>query len=328
MPTNEDQFLPLTPQAPEDRELSLVQAHLLGHDPNGSRIEAALRRSIDMLLDGPRTGRYRWEQLLKTEKTHCGTVVEINLQREFKFANGQHLDYSIVGYDVDCKYSQDFGQWMIPPEAIDKLLLVVWASDKKSLWSAGVVRARKGWLNIGNNRDRKITLKAIHRDKIQWLFKDAQLTENALLHIPEDDVAAIFAKHSGQKRVNELLTRATGIRLSRNVIWTVATATDKPKDDPTRRIRDGKEGARGQLRPKGIVILGDYQSHREVARTLHLPVPRDGEYVSARLTRRRPRHEDAPFVVLEDSEWVVAGPADPVEVAPLVPEIKKRGQRV
>ncbi|QXJ22493.1 restriction endonuclease [Actinomadura graeca] len=323
MPTSEDQPPLFGSSGSHDRELELVRAHLLALDPDGSRFAAAIRRSLDMLLDGPHTGRYDWDQLYKTEKTHCGTVVEINLQREFKFDGGQTLDYSIVGYDVDCKYSQTFGGWQIPPEAVGKLLLVVWANDRKGLWSAGLIRARKEWLNTGNNRDRKITLKAVHRNNVRWLFKDAPLAENALLRLPERDLDAIFAKRSGQQRVNELLSRATGIRLTRIAIWTVATANDKPKDDPTRRIRGGRQGARGQLRPKGVVIFGDYESHREAARALGLPVPGDGEYVSIRLARRRLRHGDAPHITLDGEDWVVAGPEDPVEAAPALPEIKK-----
>ncbi len=38
-----------------------------------------------------------WDQLFKTEKTHCGTLVEINLHREFKFQDGTKLDYQIAG---------------------------------------------------------------------------------------------------------------------------------------------------------------------------------------------------------------------------------------
>ena len=75
-----------------------------------------------MLLDGQHTGRYRWDQLYKTEKTHFGTLVEINLQRAFGFADGQSMDFAIRGIDVDCKYSQSRGDWMIPPEAMGQLI--------------------------------------------------------------------------------------------------------------------------------------------------------------------------------------------------------------
>ncbi len=48
-----------------------------------------------MLLDGQHTGRYRWDQLHKTEKTHFGTLVEINLQRAFGFDDGMTMDFAI-----------------------------------------------------------------------------------------------------------------------------------------------------------------------------------------------------------------------------------------
>ena len=94
-----------------------------------------------MLLDGQHTGRYRWDQLYKTEKTHFGTLVEINLQREFGFADGRAMDFAIRGIDVDCKYSQDLADWMIPPEAVGHVILGLWASDDQGRWSLGLVRA-------------------------------------------------------------------------------------------------------------------------------------------------------------------------------------------
>lgn len=121
------------------------------------RAAEAIRRTYDMLLDGANTGRYRWEQLHKTEKTHFGTLVEINLQREFKFDDGENLDYSINGIDIDCKYSHSEA-WMIPPEAQNRLCFVVSANDQESRWSIGIVRAREEYLNLGRNRDAKATL--------------------------------------------------------------------------------------------------------------------------------------------------------------------------
>ena len=89
-----------------DQELAAVAAELGALDRDGTQMAAAIRGALDMLLDGQHTGRYRWEQLHKTEKTHAGTLVEINLQREFGFRDGDRLDYRICGSDVDCKFSQ------------------------------------------------------------------------------------------------------------------------------------------------------------------------------------------------------------------------------
>ena len=109
----------------QDSELVKVWDYIRALDPGGHRFASVLRDTIDQLLNGEATGRYSWDSLFKTEKTHAGTLVEINLQREFKFddgsdvANGQHpMDYRILNIDVDCKFSQDFGGWMILSSAV------------------------------------------------------------------------------------------------------------------------------------------------------------------------------------------------------------------
>lgn len=71
--------------------MGLVADELMSRDPDGARISKVLRRTYDMVLDGQHTGRYRWDQLYKTEKTHFGTLVEINLQHEFGFYGGMCL---------------------------------------------------------------------------------------------------------------------------------------------------------------------------------------------------------------------------------------------
>src|SRR6266436_3958637 len=147
--------MPGNDRAFADDELRAVAGELRQLDPQGLRTGQVLRDTLDQLYDGQRTGRYRWDQLFKTEKTHCGTLVEINLQREFQFRDGANLDYHIGTEDVDCKYSQTLGGWMIPPEAHGHLCLLLWADDTASRWSMGVVRVTVERLNTGGNRDRK-----------------------------------------------------------------------------------------------------------------------------------------------------------------------------
>ena len=55
--------LPLAP----DPELTAVADELLALDRDGARIARVLRRTYDMLLNGKDTGRYRWDQLHKSE---------------------------------------------------------------------------------------------------------------------------------------------------------------------------------------------------------------------------------------------------------------------
>jgi hypothetical protein len=288
-----------------------VAQEILEMDPIGERTACVLRNTFDQLYHGRHTGRYRWDQLYKTEKTHCGTLVEINLQREFKFGDGTDLDYRIAGVEVDCKYSQTPGGWMIPPETLDHLCLVISASDVESKWSMGLVRITSARLRPGVNRDAKSSLNEEGRKAIHWLFQDAPLPPNILLQLPEEVVNGIMRLSSGQKRVNELFRRTLGMRVGRGVVETVAQ-----QDDSMKRVRTNG-GARTLLRPEGIVILGQYHSHTAIARALEVPVPGPGESVAVRLS---PASQDDPCVVrIEGRWWRVADANDPVVPAPLLP---------
>jgi Restriction endonuclease NaeI len=298
--------------APDDPELAAVAGELRALDADGSRMAAAIRGALDMLLDGQHTGRYRWDQLHKTEKTHAGTLVEIALARTLHLADGRALDYTIAGADVDCKFSQRMGGWMVPPEADGQLLLLVQASDEDGTWSAGLVRATEDHLRPAGNRDAKRALNESGRTAVCWLHARAPLQENALIRLPEREVTAVFAPASGQQRVNELFRRAQRMRVSRTVVATVAM-----QDDYMKRVRDGG-GARDQLRAEGIVIFGDLAGDQVLASALGLPRPAAGEFVSARLARRIPS-DGGRSIRLDGGDWVLASPADPPEPAPALP---------
>lgn len=251
-------------------------------DPDGSRTARVLRDTLDQLYNGQYTGRYRWDQLHKTEKTHCGTLVEINLHREFNFQDGEDLDYRVAGVDVDCKYSQRDGGWMIPSEARGKLCLLVTADDRTSTWSSGLLRMDDYRLNLGHNRDAKVTVKASERAAIRWLARSRELPPNVLLDLSVGDQEAIFCGTSGQVRVDELFRRTLGRRVGRGVVATVAQQADYMK-----RVRFNG-GSRTRLAPEGIVILGDSARHREIASILDVEVPEKGESVAIRVVPAAP----------------------------------------
>ena len=167
----------LTHIGEQDAAFDEVVATLRAADPDGARAAAVFRSTYDQLYDGQHTGRYKWEDLYKTEKTHYGTLIEINLRREFNgvIGDGRLLDYKVNGHDIDCKYSHQLGSWMLPPESFRQLLLVCTASDEHSTWNMGVVRARDEYRRAGANRDGKTGLNQLGRENIVWLHRAAVL---------------------------------------------------------------------------------------------------------------------------------------------------------
>ena len=311
------EFPPAHIKAHSDSELDAVAEELRGLDGDGSRMGAAIRGALDMLLDGQHTGRYRWDQLHKTEKTNAGTLIEIALARALRLADGTVLDYTIAGIDVDCSFSHRLGGWMIPPEATGKLLLLIQASDEDGTWSAGLLRADAENLRAAGNRNGKRALNDRGRAAVRWLHARAPLQENALIRLPQTDVDAIFALPSGQQRVNELFRRAQRMRVSRTVVATVAM-----QDDYMKRVRDGG-GARDQLRAEGIVIFGDYAGDQVLASALGLPRPGPGEFVSARLVPFSGiPSEDGDYarsIRLAEADWRLASADDPSQPVPVLP---------
>ncbi|MEI2775202.1 MAG: NaeI family type II restriction endonuclease [Tetrasphaera sp.] len=305
-----------------DHDLKGIVQRWGGSDGNRNRGGSVIRTTFDQLYDGQHTGRYRWDQLFKTEKTHFGTLLEINLRREFDdiIEDGEVLDYRIAGHEVDCKYSQTDGGWMIPPEAFGQILLVVTASDALGTWSLGFVRASPEHLRSSRNRDGKTQLNPAGRAAVAWVARDAALPPNVLLSLSEDQLQRIFAPTSGQKRVNELLRTATNRRIGRNTIATVAQ-----QDDFMKRVRSNG-GARSHLAAEGIIIPGgDYASHRQIASKLGAAVPQPGEVVSVRVVPAQAGATQS--VLLDGNNWRLARDDEPAtQPAPRLPETRRKSQ--
>ncbi|MCT1874272.1 NaeI family type II restriction endonuclease [Brevibacterium luteolum] len=260
-----------------DPEIIDVRREILNMDPGGTVFADVIRRSFDQLYDGRNTGRYSTEQLYKTEKSHFGTLLEINLQRALDIPSGNTLDFLIAGHEVDCKFSFT-SQWMLPIESFDEIVLVVTANDSKSLWSAGLVRVTEENRRKSSNRDRKTSLNARGRDDICWLYSDAPIQPNALLKLPKETVDSILAQSGGTTRLCALFRSAQNTRLTNNIIATVAQQLDYMK-----RVRSNG-GARDILRTEGFVILsGDYTEHQRFAFGLGATVPQKHELVSVRV---------------------------------------------
>jgi hypothetical protein len=214
----------------------------------------ALRQSFDEVIDGPRTGRYRIEELEKTEKTYIGTKVEIILRNELALSRGAVLDNLISGHEVDTKFSLT-GNWMIPREAVGELCLLVEGSDNAGTFSVGLLRMTPSVLTNGANQDRKKSISAVGKAKIKWLIRNQILPPNFLLKLSDDVRSRIMSHSSGVKRVRELFVSVTGVIIPRTAIEQVAR-----QKDPLKRARAMK----AQLVANGFKVLcATYETDRE-----------------------------------------------------------------
>ncbi len=309
-----DELWSLAPARGVDPDLDLVTDELYRLDPTGDRVAEVLRDTLDQLYDGQRTGRWNFQQLHKTEKTHMGTLVEINLHREFNFQDGAATDYRIAGVEVDCKYSMN-AVWTLPPEVVGHIALLLTSDDRDSTWRAGVIRVTSDLLNVGRNRDAKATLSRLGRSKIRWLWATHPgLAPNLFLQLSHDDREAIFGAKArrgnqhGQARVNELFRR-----VQHQIIRRAELATVAQQDDFMKRAR-GNGGARTALRPEGIIVLGHQDNDPVVAAALGLDVPRKGQFVSARVVPARTFLGSAAEIA--GQRWQLAVPDDPIVDAP------------
>ncbi|MBT0770765.1 hypothetical protein KIH74_17615 [Kineosporia sp. J2-2] len=307
-----------------DPEITAVLERLYELDPTGDRVATVIRDTFDQLYDGQRSGRWNYSQLHKTEKTHMGTLIEINLHREFNFEDGDATDYRIAGIQIDCKYSMSFGQWSLPPEVIGHLALVISASDDKATWSAGIVRVDESLMNLGRNRDRKGTLSVQGRRGISTLWPEhGRLAPNLFLELEESKRDKIFGARSakgsshGQARTCELFRQVQGRIIRRAELATVAQ-----QDDFMKRAR-GNGGARSILRPEGILVLGHQENDPVIADQLGLPVPKKGEFIAVRVKPATPGAQTA-TASIASSYWTIAEKNDPVHEAPSIP--RKRAQ--
>jgi hypothetical protein len=105
------------------------------------------------------------------------------------------------------------------------------------------------------------------------------------------------------------------------IIRRAELATVARQDDFMKRAR-GNGGARTQLRADGILVLGHQDRDPDVARALGLPVPRKGEFISARVV---PAGQDrgGPCAEIAGRLWALARPGDPVVTAPAVPRQRR-----
>lgn len=289
-----------------DADLVTVQNAWLHLDPDGTGVAEVMRETFDTLYDGQRSGRYRLDQLSKTEKAHFGSILEIYLQRRFDLDAGDALDFKMDGVEADCKFSHT-SAWMLPPEVFDRLALLFTADDEAAAWSMGIIRVTSQVRRAKGNRDMKSSLSAAGKQAIVWIFSNHPMRPNVLLAMDRGDVDHMMQLTSGQKRINQLFRLAEGQRVTRNVIATVGKQADYMK-----RVRSNG-GSRSHLASEGYILLsGDFIHQRTLADQLGVDPPLRGEVVSIRVV------PDPHGVPIDDRAWRRARPGESVSPAPII----------
>ncbi|WP_175411711.1 NaeI family type II restriction endonuclease [Streptomyces sp. TRM64462] len=256
-------------------------------DPDGHRTAALIRDCVDTVLAPEDTGRFDVRDLDADEQRRIATTLETALDEAFPFTRPFRLKLALGRPD-----------WEFAPADHGAVCLLVRADDPHARWSAGLLRVRPD-----------LPAAAPAGLPVLWLHRGAALPENVVLRLPEPDRAAVLAPASAAARTAELFRR-----VQRRPVADAALRAVTRRRDSARRVRE----AAAVLRNEGVLVLGGNRRGRELAVALRLPVPAPDEYVSVRLTRRRPHHT-RPSVLAGGVAWVTATADDPAE--PLPPDL-------
>lgn len=263
-----DGYRPLSHDHRDYNDLAQLEADLLeavgGRDAFIEKLRSFFRSAIDEVIDTARTGRYFLSDLEKTEKTYLGTKFEILLRDWLGVPKGVLLDLLIGGREVDVKSTTGGASgWMIPPEAIGQLCVLLRVNEQDSTCAVGLVKAHSDYLRGGQNRDAKTSFSAAGRRHIWWLVQDFRYTPNFWSLVDRETRTHIMEPKGGAARLARLFAACLEVPVSRVVISSIAA-----QDDFMKRVRRNG-GARDLLAPKGIAILYS-ETDRELMKELGL----------------------------------------------------------
>lgn len=263
-------YHPLREDHRDFADLSRLESDLLkavgGTAAFAEKLRSFFRSAIDEVIDTARTQRFFLSDLEKTEKTYLGTKFEILLRDWMQVPKGVVLDLMVGGQEVDVKSTTGGGSgWMIPPEAIGQLCILLRVNEAKSTCAFGLARARPEYLRSGLNRDAKTSFSAAGRANIWWLAVDFPYTPNFWNNVSLQMRQQIMSPRGGKDRLAKLFEAFLETPVSRVLISGIAA-----QDDFMKRIRRNG-GARDILAPKGIAILYS-ENDRDIMKKLGLTI--------------------------------------------------------
>jgi hypothetical protein len=248
-----------------DPGLEAVEEELLKRSgPPGETFAGLIRQAIDEVLDGPRTGRFDFFDLEKTEKTYVGTKLEILLRVALEFERGPQRDLEVAGEPVDVKWSLR-SAWMIPPESRGELALCVGGLKNLTEFQVGLVRClpkHVRWPKTGSGqRDRKGGLTPAGRAAMRILVPATSLPPNFVFAMDAGLRKAAMDEPTIQRRVARLFTALPYTRIPRDALRTVA----KTEGDPLRRSR---QDAHAGDPVDGLIVLSNQSGGNTVLKAL------------------------------------------------------------
>lgn len=297
-----------------DDHVSILANFFRVNDPNGMRIAKALREAFDFLYAGSETGRFKWEQLSKVEKNQWWAIAKIHIHREFRFNDGDTLDFQIEGVEAACIIAKNEDSLIFPTEALNQISQIFLATDDANpRWSFGIFEPSSTRLNPPDASKVDFVQNKTGHGPILWMHRNSPLPQNALPKLSKQTADRILSPRTSGERINELFRSS-----QRLIIRGADLATVAQQDDYMKRVRTNG-GARSSLKPEGIIILGQYDSHARIATQLNLPRPGKGDFVSARVVSASGPGDGVARI--GDSLWRLADERDKVETAPDLPRI-------
>ena len=145
-------------------ELITICSAISSLDNLKNRTSSVISRAITYVLDGSRI-----EELEGVEKTILGTKIE-----KFGFPNKMQntlLDTEIASIPVDLKHTLN-KTWMVPPEAVDKWLLLFRTDLNNNVYNMGLIKATLDNLTVGVNQDKKRSVSKQGKKTITWIIEN------------------------------------------------------------------------------------------------------------------------------------------------------------
>ena len=193
-----------------------------------------VRRAMDEVIDCGRTRRVHIDELSSPEKAYIGTKVEIISRDRLGFPEEGGQDVLIADHPVNIKWSKS-SRWMIGPENIGKICLIVGLDGTLRRFRVGAIVAFRGWLCKGKNRDAKVNFRAwAIKEFAHWIVEDAPVPPSFMEELDKGLRDFVFAGKSAQERADRFAEKMIGVPLPRHAL---VAAAGGDNDDPTRRFR-------------------------------------------------------------------------------------------